>query len=101
MLCTLRLAAGKLHCLLPLHLCTHHVAAGSLLGRALGRGLINGAEDLHSNDAGRADYCYLHLWARDMQELHNAKRTCLGCSKGQGVRSDWQIDKGTLVRSHP
>ena len=63
--------------------------------------VINGAEDLQSNDAGRADYCYLHLRARDMQEPHNAKRTCPGCSKGQGGRSDWQIDKGTLVRSHP
>ena len=41
--CTLvRLAAGKLHCLLPLHLCAHHVAAGSLLGRALGLGLVRG-----------------------------------------------------------
>ena len=63
--------------------------------------VINGAEDLHSNDAGRAHYCYLHLRARDMQEPHNAKRTCPGCSKGQGGRSDWQIDKGALVRSHP
>ena len=56
--CTMQTQAGcrKAALLLPLHLCANHVAAGSLLSRALGRGLVRG-------DKRRLGHALQRRWA--------------------------------------